>query len=151
MPTSRVFSLISRRKDIILFCVIGAVTAVIYFTSIAILHDVLLIDYRIAVSVSYGISIICHFIANRNITFKSKHNISRQVIKYAVMVGINYLMTMVIVILCKTLLSLSVYTSAVLAILFNLFINFLLLKYWVFLAKNDPESLSSTLKQSRVP
>lgn len=142
----------SKYRDFIIFCIIGVITGVIYFISIFLLYGTLNFDYRIAVSLSYALAVIVHFFANRHITFKnSGDRIDHQIIKYAAMIGLNYLTTMAIVIASVGWLEFSVYASAVLAILMNLLTNYLMLKYWIFRIKKHTAVIPSPSKPSETP
>jgi len=126
---------VARYRDFIAFSVVGILTGTVYFSCIAFLLEVVGVDYRIAVTTAYLVALVCHFLANRLVTFRgSGGKLHLQISKYALMVGANYLTTMGIVIGAVNLLHTSPYAGALAAIAGSLFINFFLAKYWIFSA-----------------
>jgi putative flippase GtrA len=90
-------------------------------------------DYRVGISVSYIISIIFHFSANRYITFQSyDSSMMPQIFRYITMASFNYILTLVIVFISVEMLHLSPYVGAGIAVIFTVIIGFLLAKLWVF-------------------
>lgn len=130
-----VATFVAQHRDFAAFVAVGLFMAVVYFACIAFLLELLGADYRVAVTAAYLLSLVCHFLANRLLTFRrSDGHLHLQVIKYAVMVGANYLTTMGIVIGTVNLLNGSPYLGALLAIAANLLLNYFVSKYWIFTA-----------------
>jgi putative flippase GtrA len=123
----------ARHEHFFWFAAIGAFSGAVYFISIYVLIEYLALDYRLAVSIAYGVALLCHFWANRQITFREQGGgVHLHLMRYSVMVALNYLTTMAIVIGAVKLILLSAYTGAVIAIVFNLISNYYLSKYWIF-------------------
>jgi putative flippase GtrA len=126
---------VARYRDLIAFSVAGILTGAVYFSCIAFLLEVVGVDYRIGVTTAYLLALVCHFLANRLVTFRERGGkLHLQLLKYALMVSANLLTTMGVVIGAVNLLNTSPYAGALAAIAANLFINYFLAKYWIFSA-----------------
>lgn len=122
-----------RHQEFFLFATIGALTGVVYFICLFFLIEALAMDYRLAVSIAYGLALLCHFSANRKITFRGwGGSVYVHLMRYSVMVGLNYLTTMVIVTAMVNFILVSAYTGAAVAIAFNLIFNYCSSKHWIF-------------------
>src|SRR3990167_4707225 len=83
------------RRTITYYFTVGGLAALINFLIFALFYDTLSLNYKIAVSFGYVISTCFHFTANRYFTFRSHgKDLSSHLIKYLMMVSINYLITM---------------------------------------------------------
>jgi putative flippase GtrA len=123
----------SDKRAITLFLGIGALTALVYFTLFTVIWQLLHIDYRIAVTISYLTAISFHFLMNRKITFQAAcGNFIPHVMKYAVMTSINYVITILIVEFSVKLLLLSPYLGVLIALGVTVVTGYLMLKFWVF-------------------
>lgn len=125
--------IINNKKSILAFLTVGALAAVINFTTFTILFNVTNLNYEIITSIAYIFSVVFHFTANRSFTFKSR-NISmvNQLPKYSGMVLLNYLITLLVMRFTVEVLHLSPYLGNVFAITTTVGICYLLSKYWVF-------------------
>jgi len=125
--------LATRHQSFFWFAAIGAFTGVVYLVSIFFLIETLAVDYRLAVSIAYGLALSCHFLANRQITFRGRGGtIHAHLMRYSVMIILNYLTTMAIVIGGVNYFSVSAYAGATVAIAFNMISNYSLSKRWIF-------------------
>jgi putative flippase GtrA len=121
------------------FALVGATTAALYFGVFALLHDMLGVAYQIAVSCGYACGVAFHFFANRNITFKdAEGHISRQLVKYAVVAGINYGITLIIVGLTVEILHRSPYLGVLAAVATTTLVGYVLFDTWVFRRREGP-------------
>ncbi|EKD71384.1 MAG: hypothetical protein ACD_46C00195G0005 [uncultured bacterium] len=120
------------KYSLIMFLIVGGVTTVSYFLIFAFLWNVLLINYRIAVSIAYILSLAVHFTANRNLTFKSKHDIKHQIPKYLLMALFNYVMTIISVTSIVEIFQCSPYIGIVFSICINIITTYLMSYFWVF-------------------
>jgi len=124
---------VARYEHLFWFAAIGAFSGAVYFISIYTLIEYLALDYRHAVSIAYGVALLCHFLANRQITFREQGGaVHLHLMRYSVMIALNYFITMAIVIGAVKLALLSAYSGAAIAIVFNLVSNYYLSKYWIF-------------------
>ena len=125
--------LATRHQTFLWFTAIGALSGAVYFVALFFLIEALAVDYRLAVSISYGLAVLCHFGANRQITLRGREgSVYLHMMRYSVMIGLNYLTTMAIVIAMVSFMRISAYTAAAVAIAFNLTFNYSLSKHWIF-------------------
>ncbi len=91
------------------------------------------VNYTLAVSIAYFLSVIVHFFANRGIAFegRNKHFI-RQMPRYLTMIFINYCITVMITRFVVEVLLLTPYLGIILAIGVTVNISYIMLYYWVF-------------------
>lgn len=122
-----------RHQSFLWFAAVGIFSGAVYFICLYLLMEALAVDYRLAVTIAYSLSLICHFFANRQITFRGQSGaVHVHLMRYGVMIILNYLTTMAIVIAMVNYLLISAYVGAVVAIAFNMISNYSLSKYWVF-------------------
>lgn len=123
----------AHKRSILSFLIVGALSAVVNFSSFGLLWNWLGLNYQIAVTIAYILSVIFHFVANRRFTFQSHGtHFFRHLPKYAVMILINYLITLLIVRISVEILHLSPYIGIILAIGATVNIGYLLSRFWVF-------------------
>lgn len=121
------------KRAITFFLGIGALTALVYFALFTVIWQLLHIDYRIAVTISYLIAISFHFLMNRRVTFRvARGNFIPHIMKYAVTAFMNYLITILIVEFSVKLLLLSPYLGVLIAVGVTVVTGYLMLKFWVF-------------------
>jgi putative flippase GtrA len=117
------------------FLVVGGATAAFYYLLIYLFYGLFNTYYLVAVSIAYVTAVIFHFIANRNVTFGGRNGDTKiQIVKYAILAGLNYVVTLMVVALSVKYLILNIYVATALAILATLGIGYLGMKYWVFCA-----------------
>ncbi|MGI0026094.1 MAG: GtrA family protein [Nitrososphaera sp.] len=115
------------------FLIVGCLTALLYFVLFTLLWRMLHLRYEVAVTVSYTLAVSFHFIANRRITFKSHDQwMLHQLPRYAAMVILNYLITILIVELLVKFLMLSPYLGVLCAVGVTVISGYLISKHWVF-------------------
>lgn len=115
------------------FLVIGCLTALLYFALFTLLWQMLHLRYEVAVTVSYTLAVSFHFIANRRITFGSHdQRMLHQLPRYAALVILNYLITILIVELLVNVLILSPYLGVLGAVAVTVISGYLISKHWVF-------------------
>ena len=72
---SNVFNYISNNLNtIIKFGTMGILTTLVYLLFIYIFYDLLLLDYKVSISLAYIIGVIFQFISNQTFTFQVKKN-----------------------------------------------------------------------------
>lgn len=121
------------KKTILRFGVVGTVSALVNLGSFYVLWRWLGIHYSLAVSISYALSVIVHFCANRNIAFEGKHiHIARQMPKYFAMIFINYIITLLVTRFVVEILGLTPYLGIILAIGITINTSYFMMRYWVF-------------------
>ncbi|NBX85322.1 MAG: GtrA family protein [Gammaproteobacteria bacterium] len=74
---------------------IGILILIFNYLSFETCYSLLNIDYRIAVSVAYVFSVLLHFFLNKRFTFEMHHTQSSlYIIRYLIMLGVNYIAVM---------------------------------------------------------
>ena len=117
----------------IYFLLVGASSAVIYYGAVALLYEVMTVDYRTAVSVGYVLSVLSHFFANRHFTFKGGGDrLGPQVFRYFGLTCINYVLTLCVVTAAVELFRLSPYIAVAISIVATMAVSYLLMRHWVF-------------------
>lgn len=120
-------------KSIISFLVVGALSALIYFSIFGFFWQLLHLNYNIAVSIAYGAAVLFHFTANRKITFKNPEStLSHQIPRYMLVITLNYLITLTCMYFVVTQGHLSPYLGILTSILVTTFTSYTLLRCWVF-------------------
>ena len=115
------------------FCVVGAVTAVVYGGATVFFLNVARLDYRLAISLAYVIGVSFHFVSSRRVTFAAHgEKMGRQLARYCVLLAINYGLTIGVAVLVVDVLGLSHYAAGALSWLVPMLVTFLVLKRWVF-------------------
>jgi len=128
-------------RSVVLFLTVGALTAVLYFSIFAYLWRVAHLHYRLAISIAYFTSILFHFTANRFVTFKSHGaDFTKHVVKYLIMVMVNYLITLLVVHFVVVGLALSPYLGVISAIGATVGTGYLMAKFWVFRVDADKQN-----------
>ncbi len=123
----------TNKRSIASFLTVGALSAIVYFSVFSLLWKVLEVNYNIAITIAYILSVIFHFNANRYFTFKSHgKKILQHLIKYFIMLLFNYAVTLVIVYIIVEHLYLSPYLGIVISIGTTMNTGYLLSRYWIF-------------------
>lgn len=115
------------------FGAVGTITAALYFFVMWATVSLLAMNYIVAVTLSYATSTAFHFFANRHFTFKAtgdQHK--KQLLRYAVMWVINYLITIVVVSICVEKFLFSPYIGVCVSVCFTMFSGYGIARYWVF-------------------
>ena len=129
--------LVQYRIQLAKFVVVGVVTFAINFLSFHLFFDVLFQwDYRIAVSLAYVITVICHFSLHRIFTFKAtEQQLGHNAAKYMIMLAVNYGITLTVVWLAVEVARSSPYIGVVASAATTASMSFFLMKYVVFRKK----------------
>ena len=115
------------------FGIVGFITAAIYFMVMWLMEGVMGMHYFLAITVAYMLSTTFHFFANRHFTFRvGNEEKFLQFIKYLVMWVINYILTMLIVIICVEQIHLSSYMGVCSSVIVTVFVGYVLSRNWVF-------------------
>lgn len=120
----------------VFFLGVGGATAVFYLVLLFLFIDMFYWPYLVGVSLAYMLSTSFHFLANRQITFKkSNTRVVSQVMKYIVVAGVNYFLTLLVVWLVVDKYYFSVYVGVALSLFMTTAAGFFLHKFWVFREK----------------
>lgn len=128
-------------KSFLVFSFVGAATAGIYFLSLAVLLELLAVDYRVAVTIAYFLGVAFHFLTNKFVTFKNKElsGVITQLFRYAIVAGVNYVVTMLIVMLTVEKLHQPPYLGVLISVGVTVIMAYLLSKYWIFARAENRE------------
>lgn len=123
----------------VIFPLVGALTAILYFSLFSLLWYGFKIHYGIAVSIAYLTSATFQFFANQRYTFQNRekrwHKIFYQMVRYVIMVLINYVITLAVVYFVVEVLRFSPPVGVVVTVGITVFSSYLLSRYWVFSSK----------------
>lgn len=123
----------TNQSSMLLFLLVGALSAIVNFASFSLLWKIFSINYQIAVSIAYILSVIVHFTSNRTITFKSyRENALQQIKKYLVLIVINYIITLMTLHIAVMILNLSPFLGIIFAIGLTVCTGYLISQFWVF-------------------
>lgn len=128
--------IVEHRVQLFKFVCIGLITFGNNFLFFQVFYKQFHWDYRIAVSLAFVLTVILHFSLHRIITFNATgRQIMHHAGKYILMLGLNYVITMIIAWFVVEILRISPSLIVVGATAVTTVINFFLMKYFVFKAK----------------
>lgn len=120
-------------RTLFIFLIVGALTALIYFTSFAFLWNLNHINYKIAVSISYTLAVVFQFTANFKFTFESDNCcLFKKIMRYLAVILINYFITLGVVHVAVENLLLSPYIGIVFSVGITVVVGYLLARFWIF-------------------
>jgi putative flippase GtrA len=121
------------RLSITLFLLVGICSICIYFLTFSLLWKYFGFHYQIAVTIAYFLTVVIHFTANRQVTFKSKDKkLTQQICRYSITTTINYFITLIIIHTSVKQLHYSPYIGIIAAISITLGFGFLMARFWIF-------------------
>ena len=59
-------------RSIVKFGIVGILTTIVYLFFIYIFYDILILDYKISISLAYIIGVFVHYMCNQKFTFQLK-------------------------------------------------------------------------------
>lgn len=133
--TTQIYNyLVKNFNKLTIFFIIGIGTFAIYLAMIFLFYDILMLGYKISISISYLITVFVHFFCNRKFTYK--HNkrtaIFAHSIKYLFILLTNYTITISIAHILVGLMHCPPYLSVLVSSFFTAFSSFLLMNHFVF-------------------
>lgn len=133
----KAFSYITlHRWQLFRFFIVGVTTFALNFCLVWLFYGKAALDYRIAVSCAYFITVVAHFILNRSFTYGQKGgSIAPDTLKYCIMLLANYLITLSITTATVELAKLTPYYGIIFSTFATAFSSFLLMKHFVFVRK----------------
>ena len=115
------------------FAIVGIVTFAINFLSFSFFFGVLHADYRIAVSIAYGITVACHFALNKRFTVAAgSQNLGRNAPRYGLMLGLNYVIAIFASWLTVEVVGVSPYYGIIASVAGTSLSSFFVMRYFVF-------------------
>jgi putative flippase GtrA len=132
--TTVIHALLKNRKSFLVFSLVGAATAGLYFLSLAVLLEILTVDYRVAVTISYLLGVTFQFLANKLLTFRNTELMGTipQLFRYAAVAAFNYVLTMLIVLFTVEKLHQPPYLGVLISVGVTVIVGYLLSKHWIF-------------------
>lgn len=128
--------IVEHRKQLCIFVCIGLITFGNNFLFFQMFYKLFYWDYRIAVSLAFVITVLLHFYLHRMFTFRATgQQIAHHAGRYILMLGLNYLITMVVAWIVVEILRISPSFTVVAATAVTTAMNFFLMKYFVFKTK----------------
>ena len=128
--------LAEHRLQIVKFAVIGFLTLGINFISFHLFYGLFRLDYRIAVSLAYIVTVSCHFSLHRIFTFRATdQQIAHNAGKYLFMLIMNYGITLTVVWLVVEIVGWSPYVGVIASSAATASASFFIMKYFVFQSK----------------
>jgi len=135
---SSIYLRLSFFKPFIKYGIVGAFTALIYFSLMWILDVFFGFPYFIVITLAYLIATIFHFLSSKYFTFNvSEGFFYRQIKRYFIMLIFNYLITLLIVTICVKIFYLSPYLGVCFSVLITMFLGFILGRFWIFESKKE--------------
>lgn len=125
-------SLIKRFYPVAMFCTLGTINAGLNFLLFTVFWKLLHINYLFAVTLTFILTAAFQFFSNRKMTFKVSGNLQHQMVKYFILLGINYLMILLVMHTAVSTFGFSPYIGVFLSIFYSGIASFLLFKFWVF-------------------
>jgi putative flippase GtrA len=123
----------THRWQIMRFGLVGVTTFALNFFVVWLLFGKLELNYRMAVTCAYFLTVIVHFFLNRSFTYQKKNeSVTPDTARYIVMLLINYLITLTVVSTTVDLIGLTPYYGIIFSVMFTAFSSFFLMKYFVF-------------------
>ena len=121
------------RIQILRFAVVGIITFILYYFLFWLFFGLLILNYRLAITFAYIITVITHFTLHRLYTYrKGKSPILGHLGRYGTMLAINYATTLIITIATVEIVNQSPYFGVFIATCITTFLNFIIMKYFVF-------------------
>ena len=123
------------------YLVVGSTTFVIDLSLLALLKVKFNVNLTIATSVAYWVSIAYNFCLNRwwSFTVSEKASLSRHVIKYAILLGFNYIFTIFFVTLGSHYMSFVI--AKILAVLIQMPWTYFVYKNYIFTKKEPIDTI----------
>lgn len=119
--------------SLFIFLIVGGLTAGFYVSFFTLLWKMLHLNYQVAISISYIVSVILYFFANKKFTFKNSGNtMAQQVPRYLFLLLINYLVTLTVMHITVELLSFPPYIGIFAAIGITCMLSYSLSRLWIF-------------------
>jgi putative flippase GtrA len=126
------------RWQLMRFFIVGIATFALNFSMVWLFYGKVGIDYRIAVTYAYLITIVAHFFLNRSFTYRQNGcAVLPDTAKYCVMLVFNYMITLVVTTITVELLLLTPYYSTIFSTLSTALSSFILMKHFVFIQKGN--------------
>jgi len=122
----------SNFRQIIVFTAIGGTTFLINNGIYLFLLNIVKMSYGISVSVAYVLTLFIHYTLHKKITYQSNAGHTKEVIKYSLMLAINYSITMATAYTAIEILHINMNYLIIYTSISTYASSYLLMKYYVF-------------------
>lgn len=120
-------------KQIMLFITVGTISTSVNFATFFVCWNVFHLNYKVAATIAYWLSVVAHFFGNRTFTFSGHNQLMRkQLPRYGVLLAIDYSITMTAMMIAVEALHLNPYFGLIGSVGITSCTGFLLAKTWVF-------------------
>jgi len=128
----------SHKLQLIIFVAVGLISFAINLGSFHVFYAMAQLDYKLAASIAYVITLICHFLLHRTFTFRAvDQKVAHSAWKYLLMLGLNYTSLLVVMWFFVDIINGSPYIGLVSSTGITAFTSFFMMKYFVFNLKNE--------------
>jgi putative flippase GtrA len=125
--------ILSHRRQLAKFIIVGLLTFGINFSMFHLFYALGDLDYRISVSLAYGITVVSHFLLHRFFTFDAAgQQLFRNLGKYLAMLVLNYGITIAMAWFVVEVIGLSPYFGVIASTAATACSSFFVMKYFVF-------------------
>ncbi len=130
----------SHKIQLTKFVAVGLISFCVYFSFFHLCYGVARIDYKLAASLAYIITVISHFLLHRAFTFGARaQKMVHGIWKYLLMLAFNYLTMLTVMWIFVDIIEGSPYLAVIVSTAFTSLFNFFVMKYFVFhLRDSDP-------------
>jgi len=129
--------IVHRTFEIIRFVCVGLFRTIVGLSIIFTSYNLLHFNYIISNVAGYGVGFIMGFVLHKKWTFRSDRDWSGEVIPYAVIFGIGYLINLVILLFCVEILKINKNASQLIAVTGFTAFNYLGNSFWTFRPPED--------------
>lgn len=120
-------------SEMLRFGLVGTAAAILQLGMFSVLFNLLQVDHLASGTIAYVMTVVAHFFLNRTFTFSATHRVSGpQIGRYALLLGLNYVVTMGCISVSTDLLGLAPQLGIVCALLVTALISFFVMKHFVF-------------------
>lgn len=125
---------IINKKKILRFLCVGILTYLLNNGLFYLFNSFLSVQYQASLSFAYLITVICHFLIHKYITFEDKQakKIPLNIFKYLIMLLINYLIVFSIVSIFVETVKIAPYWGLLVSTIFTATISFTVMNHFVF-------------------
>jgi len=121
------------RVQLAKFTLVGITTFGINFLAFHLFYGVAGLDYRVAVSFAYVITVVSHFLLHRFFTFRAgEQQLIHNAGKYLLMLALNYAITVTVAWVVVEVIRISPYFGVIASTGVTALTSFFVMKYFVF-------------------
>lgn len=131
----------NNRKEIISYLIFGVLTTVVNIATFAIVYDIMRLDYKIATTIAWIISVLFAFITNKHFVYNSKSInakiVIREFVSFIIFRILSYVIDLVMMIIMIDGYNMNSIYAKVIANIFVVVINYFASKFFIFRYNNE--------------